>query len=128
MSQPGNENRNTELARLRYTWGTRYEIGEVMGIWRAQRRTDASRILTAASPMELREMLLRDLLPIAMSAHIDLQDQVLRKLAYLREHPDTDITAPCRHEPMWEATLDDGNVVIEALQLSLLLDQLEKLG
>ena len=31
-----------------------------------------------------------------MSAHIDLQDQVLRKLAYLREHPDTDIIAPCR--------------------------------
>ncbi len=62
-----------------------------------------------------------------MSAHIDLQDQVLRKLAYLREHPGTDIIAPCRHEPMWEATLDDGNV-IQALQLSLLLDELEKLG
>ena len=60
MSQDGNENRNTELARLRYTWGTRYEIGEVMGIWRGQRLTDASRILTAASPTELREMLLRD--------------------------------------------------------------------
>jgi hypothetical protein len=60
MSQPGNESRNTELARLRHTWGTRYEIGEVMGIWRAQRRTDTSRILTAASAMELREMLLRD--------------------------------------------------------------------
>jgi hypothetical protein len=29
---------------------------------------------------------------------------------------------------MWEATLDDGNMVIQALQLSLLLDQLEKLG
>ncbi len=67
------------------------------------------------------------LLPVAMSAHIDLQDQVPRKLTYLREHPDTDIIAPCRHEPMWEATLDDGNVVIQALQLSLLLDQLEKL-
>jgi hypothetical protein len=63
-----------------------------------------------------------------MSAYIDLQDQVPRKLAYLREHPGTDIIAPCRHEPMWEATLNDGNVVIEALQLSLLLDQLEKLG
>ena len=60
MSQDGNESRNTELARLRYTWGTRYEIGEVMGIWRAQRLTDASKILTAASPMELREMVLRD--------------------------------------------------------------------
>ena len=63
-----------------------------------------------------------------MSAHIDLQDQVPRKFAYLREHPDTDIIAPRRHEPMWEATLDDGNVVIQAVQLSLLLDQLEKLG
>ena len=62
-----------------------------------------------------------------MSAHIDLPDQVPRKLAYLREHPDTDIIAPCRMEPMWEATLD-GNLVIQALQLSLLLDQLEKLG
>lgn len=60
MSQDGNENRNTELARLRRTWGTRYEIGEVMGIWRAQRLTDTSKILTGASPMELREMLLRD--------------------------------------------------------------------
>lgn len=60
MSQDGNESRNTELARLRHTWGTRYEIGEVMGIWRAQRLTDASKILTGASPMELREMLLRD--------------------------------------------------------------------
>ena len=39
-----------------------------------------------------------------MSAYIDLQDQVPRKLAYLREHPGTDIIAPCRHEPMWEAT------------------------
>jgi hypothetical protein len=63
-----------------------------------------------------------------MSAYIDLPDQVPRKLAYLREHPDTDIIAPCRKEPMWEATLDDGNLVIQALQLSLLLDQLEKLG
>ena len=54
-----------------------------------------------------------------MSAHIDLQDQVPRKLAYLREHPGTDIIAPCRHEPMWEATLDDGNMVIQAPQLSL---------
>ena len=63
-----------------------------------------------------------------MSAHIDLQDQVLRKLAYLREHPDTDIIAPSHDEPMWEATLDDGNVVIQALQLSLLLDELEKRG
>jgi hypothetical protein len=37
-----------------------------------------------------------------MSAHIDLQDQVPRKLAYLREHPDTDIIAmpPCRHAAM----------------------------
>ena len=60
MSRNGNESRNTELARLRRTWGTRYEIGEVMGVWRAQRLTDASRILTAGSPMELREMLLRD--------------------------------------------------------------------
>ncbi len=60
MSQNGNDSRNTELARLRHTWGTRYEIGEVMGIWRAQCLTDASKILTAASPMELREMLLRD--------------------------------------------------------------------
>ena len=60
MSQPGNENRNTELVRLRNTWGTRYEIGEVMGIWRAQHRTNASKILTADSPAELREMLLRD--------------------------------------------------------------------
>ncbi len=60
MSQDGNETRNTELARLRHIWGTRYEIGEVMGIWRAQRLTGASKILTAASPMELREMLLRD--------------------------------------------------------------------
>ena len=128
MSQNGNESRNAELARLRHTWGTRYEIGEAMGIWRAKRLTDASRILTAASPMELREMLLRDFSPVAMSAHIDLQDQVPRKLAYLRQHPDTDIIAPCRHQPMWEATLDHGNVVIQALQLSLLLDQLEKLG
>ena len=60
MSQDTNESRNTELARLRHAWGTRYEIGEVMGIWRAQRLTDASKILTAASPMELREILLRD--------------------------------------------------------------------
>ena len=60
MSQDGNESRNTELARLRHIWGTRYEIDEVMGIWRAQRLTDASKILTGASPMELREMLLRD--------------------------------------------------------------------
>jgi hypothetical protein len=60
MSQDGIESRNTELARLRHTWRTRYEIGEVMGIWRAQRLMDASKILTAASPMELREMLLRD--------------------------------------------------------------------
>jgi hypothetical protein len=60
MSQDRNERRNTELARLRHTWGTRYEIGEVMGNWRAQRLTDASKILTAASPTELREMLLRD--------------------------------------------------------------------
>ena len=60
MSQNGNESRSTELARLRHTWGTRYEIGEVMGIWRAQRLTDVSKILTANSPMELREMLLRD--------------------------------------------------------------------
>ena len=60
MSQDGNQSRNTDLARLRRTWGTRYEIGEVMGIWRAQSLTDASKILTAASPMELREMLLRD--------------------------------------------------------------------
>ena len=128
MSQDGNESRNTELARLRHTWGTRYEIGEVMGIWRAQRRTDASRILTAASAMELRGMLLRDSLPVAMTAHIDLPDQVPRKLAYQREHPGTDIIAPCRHEPMWEATIDDGDVVIQALQLSLLLDELERLG
>jgi hypothetical protein len=60
MSQDGNESRNTKLARLRCTWGTRYEIGEVVDIWRAQRLTDASKILTAASPTELREMLLRD--------------------------------------------------------------------
>jgi len=60
MSQDGNESRNTELARLSHTWGTRYEIGEVMGIWTAQRRTDTSKILTAASPIQLREMLLRD--------------------------------------------------------------------
>jgi len=60
MSQDGNESRNTELARLRHTWGTRYHIGEVMGIWRAQRLTDAAKILTGASAMELREMLLRD--------------------------------------------------------------------
>ncbi len=60
MSENGNESRNTELARLRHTWGTRHEIGEVMGIWRAQRLTDASKILTAGSPTELREMLLRD--------------------------------------------------------------------
>jgi hypothetical protein len=66
MSQDGNESRNTELARLRHTWDTRYEIGEVMDIgemmriWRAQRLTDVSKILTAASPTELREMLLRD--------------------------------------------------------------------
>ena len=118
MSQDGNEKKH-QLARLRHTWGTRYEIGEVMGIWRAQRLADASKILTAASPMELREMLLRDFPLVAMSPHIDLQDQVLRKLAYLREHPDTDIIAPCRKEPMWEATLDDGNVVIQAPQLSL---------
>ena len=73
-------------------------------------------------------MLCSRLLPVAMSAHIDLQDQVPGRFAYLRERPDTNIIAPCRHEPMWEATLDDGNVVIQALQLSLLLDQLEKLG
>ena len=60
MSQDGNESRNTKLARLRHTWGTRYEIGEVVGIWRAQRLTDASKILTAASPTGSREMLLRD--------------------------------------------------------------------
>ena len=60
MSKDGNENRNTELTRLRHTWGTRYEIGEVMGIWRGQRLADVSKILTAASPMELWEMLLRD--------------------------------------------------------------------
>ena len=60
MSQDGNESRHTKLARRRRTWGTRYKIGEVVDIWRAQRLTDASKILTAASPPEWREMLLRD--------------------------------------------------------------------
>ena len=128
MSQDGNESRNTELARLRHTWGTRYEIGEVMGIWRAERLTDAVQDPHRSQPNGVAGNAASRLLPIAMSAQIDLQDQVPRKLAYLREHPDTDIIAPCRHEPMWEATLDDGDVVIQALQLSLLLDQLEKLG
>ena len=63
-----------------------------------------------------------------MSAHIDLQDQVPRKLAYLAGHPDTSIIAPCRHDPMWEATLDGGDVIVHVLQLSLLLDYLEKIG
>ena len=60
MPTNGNDSRNTELAHLRRTWGTRYEIGEVMGIWRAQRLTDTKRALSAGSPMELRAMLLRD--------------------------------------------------------------------
>ena len=57
----------------------------------------------------------------------DLHDQVSRKLAYLCTHPDVGIIAPCSHEPMWRAKLSGGAVEIKALELRLLLDQLEKL-
>ena len=62
-----------------------------------------------------------------MTAHLSLNDQVLRKDAYLLARPDTAIIAPCSHEPMWRARLQNGIVEVRALELGLLLDQLEKL-
>lgn len=57
----------------------------------------------------------------------DLGDQVPRKDAYLVTHPDTGIIPPCSHEPRWQAKLRGGAVEVKALELGLLLDQLEKL-
>ena len=54
------------------------------------------------------------------------EDQVPRRRAYERAHPDVTIRDPCMHDGMFTAELEGGAVEIRTVNLVLLLDELER--
>lgn len=55
------------------------------------------------------------------------EDQVPRKLAWERAHPEAEFHPPCEHEPRWRVSLDADSIDVWALSLCELMDRLEKL-
>ena len=53
------------------------------------------------------------------------EDQVPRRQAFERAHPDITIRDPCAHDGMFTAELENRAVEIRAVTLMLLLDELE---
>ena len=52
-------------------------------------------------------------------------DNVTRKLAYEDHHPDVRFVPPCVHDGFWTVILEAGAVELRAVDLGLLLDELE---
>lgn len=55
-------------------------------------------------------------------------DNVTRKLAYEQAHPDVRFVPPCVHDGCWTAVLEAGAVEVRAVNLELLLDELDARG